>query len=271
MIHAAFHTLAWGLIAVLVWSITHVQPPAARGPMVAVADVDDSTYLISHHQEAGPGFGLLNVTDEGVRYRSLKLEDWESVLMGRVLATCGVINYPGEVLLLVDNQGAQKLVHLQLRNWNKTPKSTVLGAISLPEAWSTIACGGATKTSLEVWASADGQDLRSMQLEIPSYELSEVGRHLPLPAFGEGQLTALYVGQGHIWASAASEFGSRLWQVAVGRQKWRESYHIDGFNVVGLAAGRAQGAVSMISDDTLPGSAWRPLPPLEATEAAVQN
>ncbi|MBB3169178.1 hypothetical protein [Simiduia aestuariiviva] len=266
MIHAAFHTLAWGLIVVLIWASFNEAPPAPRGPLAAIASLDESTYLAVHKSDGVPVLGLLRAHSDAVHYRSLSFNDWEGALSGGVLAACGVPRYHGEVLALVANGRERRLVHVQLRNWGKTPKFAVLGATEVAEPWLSMACGVASDHSMAVWGlHADTGELRSAHWAVPSYQLDidEGSVGVPkdwLAALNAGRQAALYASEDAFWLALVDDAGSEILGWKASEPQWRPVYRIDGYSVTGLAAGPEGKGVSIVTGDTGMGSTWRPLP-----------
>lgn len=229
--------------------------------MVALAGIDSETYLAVHQGHTKPTFGLIKPGEEAVRYRSLHIEDWESALVGEVLAACGVPAYPGELLILVAQPERHQLVHLQLRNWTKTPKSAVLGVVSVPASWRSLACPDATAQTLGVLAFSDVDGLVQADIALPAYELVSRPAGTPLPPMGEYYPSALYAQGQELWMGVRGEWGSMVWYLDLGsaEQHWQLAHRIDGFQMTGLAAGVGGVDLSFVVGDAVLGSAWRPL------------
>ncbi|UTA48796.1 hypothetical protein L1F30_04435 [Simiduia sp. 21SJ11W-1] len=271
MIHAAFHALAWGLIAVLVWVNFAAEPPEPRGPMSAMASLDANNYLVVHASEQLPVLGLLRGQSGAAQYRALRFNDWDGALNGRTRAVCGVPRYHGEVVFLVDAGTEQRLVHVQLRNWDKTPKFAVLGVAQVPTRLTALACGNATGEAINLLGLTDSQALWRASWVLPGYELAETARG---PAnIGElaarQEVAALYAEGDTLWLAANGEQGSTIWRAALDARAWQQAYRIDGFQVTGLAGGPGNEGLSIVTGQAGLGSVWRPLAPWPSEQSPL--
>lgn len=260
MINAAFHVLAWGLVAALVWSSWFQQPAPVEPPFRAVAKLDEGFYLIGAQSDLEPQFGLLKHDPRGLGFRRLVLEDWERQLVGDLRALCAVPGYPGEVIALIGlSNHKARLVHLQVRRWEGNPKSAILSQLDVeqPGDWSSLACGNADQTQMPVTLSASGPQ--------GVIELTGTVKFEPLSFMDATQTTtdaelpsAQFLDAVGIWRSYITPTGSRI---TFSPEGWDERpvYQVDGFSIVGLAAGSDGQTISFVAADPGMGNLWRPL------------
>lgn len=262
MINAVMHLVAWALVAVLVWASWFRSPAPERGEFGALAELAPGFYLVG---ERGPevdgggrtGFGLLRYGKQGFGYRSLLVEDWDGLLQGRLLALCPVRDYPGEVLILVQLPGAARLVHLQVRRWDKSPKTALLGSVDIeqPGPWRAMACGLASAQTMEVELIGE----QSLRGRFNFGDFSWQAQPVALPPAD----AAYRDGAGLWWAQHAGQgLATEIWlQPAQGDS--RLMYRLDGFRVTGLAAGPGDYALSLVTAEPGLGGVWRPLAPVQ--------
>lgn len=260
MINAAFHVLAWGLVIALVWSAWFREPAPVEPPFKAVAHLDEGFYIIGAQSDSAPHFGLLKYDQQGLGYRRLALEDWDRQLSGRLRALCAVPGYAGEVIALLDmGQRRSRLVHLQIRRWGGSPKSAILSALDLqaPADWRSMACGEANQQWMRVSLAGPGPEgllELSGELQFEPLALTEthqVASDHPLP-------NAQYIDSRGLWRSYPDAAGSRITLTPLAGEE-QPVYQVDGFTLVGLAAGIDGNGISFIASDEGMGNLWRPL------------
>ncbi|AFV00617.1 hypothetical protein [Simiduia agarivorans] len=262
MINAAFHVLAWGLVIALVWSSWFREPAPVEPPFRAVAQLDGGYYLIGAQSDATPQFGLLKYDQQGLGFRRLLLEDWDQQLTGELRALCAVPGYAGEVIALLGLADQRsRLVHLQIRRWSGNPKSAILSAVDIDRGneWRSMACGEANQQWMAIALSGPGADgaaeLRG-RLQFEPLALADTR----VVDSAEAVPSALYRAADGVWRSYPTATGSRITFTPT-KGVELPAYRVDGFSIVGLAAGAKPDEVSFIAADEGMGNLWRPLGP----------
>lgn len=257
MINAVMHLVAWCLVGVLVWASWFREPVPERREFGALAELAQGYYLVGERGPLGgpgTGFGLLRYGEQGFGYRALPVDDWDGLLQGRLLALCPVRNYPGEVLVLMQlpEGGQARLVHLQVRRWDKSPKTALLGSALVGQAgpWQAMACGEASEQAMAVELMGGSASVRG---HFGFADFSWQAEPADLP-----QADASYRDEAGLWQARVSGLATEIW-LQPGQGDNRLMYRLDGFRVTGLAAGPAGYALSVVTAEPGLGGVWRPL------------
>ena len=255
MINAVMHLLSWGLVIVLVWGHLGAAPVQQKSEFRGVAELGQGTYLVA----AGEAnrFGLLKYDDTGLGFRGIKIDDWEGHLAGQLIGLCAVKGYDGEVVAAIvqpDDQTA--LLHIQVRNWSKTPKAAILGQALVPKtlALTALSCGHASQTTMAISLFSDGQRF-SAEYSFKDYTLSSLK-----PATLELDPLSAYEDISGGWLAVAEPDGQGtvIWSFPSGGGGF-PAFRLDGFNVTGIAAGPEGYDISVVTSELGLGSVWRPL------------
>ncbi|BFM10767.1 hypothetical protein R50072_09200 [Simiduia litorea] len=255
MINAVMHLLSWGLVIVLVWGHMGAAPVQKKNEFRGVAELGQGTYLVA----AGEAnrFGLLKYDDTGLGFRAIKIDDWEGRLAGQLIGLCAVKGYEGEVVAAIVQPGEQaSLVHLQVRNWSKTPKATILGQALVPKALAltALSCGQASQSAMALTLFSEGQRF-SAEYSFEDHTLSS----LQPAALELNPLSAYEDARG--WWLAIPESagqGTVIWSFPFSGDAF-PAFRLDGFRVTGIASGPAGYDISVVTSDPGLGSVWRPL------------
>ena len=255
MINAVMHILAWGLVVILVWGHLDQAPKPKENHFQAMAELGAGAYLVATGD--ANKYGLIKFDDKQLGYRSIKIDDWEGDLAGRIIGLCAVKRYEGEVVAAVaKDNGHVALVHIQLRNWLKTPKSAILGQVRVPidGAIEAFSCGDASANEMSVTLYGQGESYTGAMAFKP-YELSSL-RSSSL----DKDLVAAYETDAGRWALVRDLPTKRsvIWFFPLVGEAY-PAFTLDGFNVTGIAAGPEGYDISVVTSELGLGSVWRPL------------
>ncbi|MDN3638896.1 hypothetical protein QWY82_08765 [Simiduia curdlanivorans] len=260
MINAVMHLLSWGLVIVLVWGHLGAAPAQQKSEFRGVAELGQGTYLVA--SGAANQFGLLKYDDAGLGFRAIRIDDWEGYLAGQLIGLCAVKGYDGEVVAAIAQpDGQSALVHIQVRNWSKTPRSAILGRALLPQslALTAFSCGEASQTTMAVSLFSHEQNL-SADYVFEGYKLANLKPIDSYPTLLERDLSGAYEDARGRWLAVADAGGpgTVIWSLPFDAEAY-PAFRLDGFNVTGIAVGPKGYDISVVTSEPGLGSVWRPL------------
>lgn len=252
------HLFAWGLVVVLVWSHWSDAPKPQQDQFVALAELDQGVYVAAMSGDSR--FSLIRYKAGQLGRRSLKLDDWERDFDGQIVGLCAVKGYSGEFVAAVSKLDVISIVHVQVRNWRKTPKSAILGRVSVPqsenrEPLSAMSCGMATQETMPIMLFGQQGQGYAMTLHFNDLHLTDLAQ-----VEVQAQITSAFQDTKGRWESIQNVDmpSSSIFYTPEGGESTLR-FTLDGFLVRGIAQGPEGYPISVITYEPGLGSLWRPL------------